>query len=193
MPLLRDAIREAFDDLAVTLRKSPDTTGGLSTRTNRSFIHDRIAHRLFLAEVSGNHPGLRVRTVRGLKVVIIGDRLLLKLKRLDPRFRSRNIQTEQTRAFDNQVPLPVAGGDALSHATGGYVLDPAGAEPMHVVVTCWSGRQNLWTLDLDKETAAPLIEFTAITPPKERIPAEHAQVRGTGETAKPAIPVAPSE
>jgi hypothetical protein len=168
--LLVSATRTAFDDWAFILAKAPTHTGGLTPRTMLSFIHERIVHQLRMAEINGQCPGLRVRRIRGLNVAIVGDRLMVKLKKLDKKYRSRNISTRQTRKFDAQEPL-IQGDDLdLTNATSGYVLDEAGAEPLHIVVTCWSGSTNHWTLDLDTDMGQ-LVEL-------EATPVEHAEAEG---------------
>lgn len=161
--LIVAAVRQSFADWATVLSNNPTETAGLGNRTRRSYLHDRITHQLAAAEVRGEAPGIRVRKINGLNVVIVADSLLLKVKKLDKNFRSRNIRTGQTVRFDMQEPLVDDDAFRITHATGGYVEDATGAAPLHVIATCWERDENLWTLKLDTERSpdGPVVEFGA--------------------------------
>lgn len=146
--VLDGAISGAFEDWAAVLQAAPEQTAGLSVFTQTRFVHDRMVHRLATAEASGLAPGLRLQSKRGLHVAILRDQIQLKLKKLSTTLKSRNIQTKQTIAFDQQGRL--AGSDELSltNATGGYVLDGASASIGQIVVVCWTGDERQWVVDL---------------------------------------------
>ena len=102
-PLLSRELHGAFKDWTTVLQENPDETGGLTPRVRWGFIHDRWVNRLTKAIAGGGYPMIRLTKARGgLNVVVISDRIDLKLKKLDPNLRSRNVQTGQTVAFDNQ-------------------------------------------------------------------------------------------
>jgi hypothetical protein len=105
-------------------------------------------HRLAVVETSGDCPGLRLKKINGLFVVILEDKLMLKLKKLNVGLRSRNIRTGQTTAFDCQTSLLGKDFGVVTNATSGYVLDEIGSQIDRVVVVCWDGQTKQWEVDL---------------------------------------------
>lgn len=164
--MLSEHIRAVFDDWSAVLAASPKQTAGLTHKTQRPFLHERIVRRLAEAEASGNYPMLKVKKLSGnLAVVVIADRLTLKLKKLDKGFRSRNIATGQTQAFDNQEQLVPSSFGAMTNATTGYVPDATGAEPIHVVVVCWEGDHRHWLINLDENRGGQVVQLEVGPPP----------------------------
>jgi hypothetical protein len=176
--VLLTILHGALDDWHDTLTRQPTTTGGLTARTRASFVHDRAVARL--AAALGDHPGLRLKKARGgLFVVIVHDRLVLKIKKLDKRLRSRNIATQQTLAFATQEPITgMDGVNSATNATAGYVLDALTADPVNFVIVCWDGGVRLWTVSLADEAATGrVVEI-------EATPADAAQARTRTKIAK---------
>jgi hypothetical protein len=161
-PLLSGELHGAFKDWTTVLQNNPDETGGLCARVRWGFIHDRWVYRLTRAVAGGDYPMLRLGKSRGLNVAVVSDRIVLKLKKLDPGLRSRNIQTGQTVAFDNQQLVVPSEYGRVTNATGGYVPDSAGAEPGRIVVVCWDGRTRLWTVPLDGQVGGVVLEIPAM-------------------------------
>jgi len=145
---LASSILGAVEDWEAVLGESPTRTGGLSNFTFTRFVHDRTVHRLQTAQAAGECPGLRMKKVRGLWAAVIDDQMMLKLKKLDSRLRSRNIQTGQTLAFDNQIPLEGFSPRPLTNATSGYVLGKSTRQIERAVVVCWDGDDQHWAIDL---------------------------------------------
>ena len=174
-------IRGAFSDWTALLARNPDETSGLTSRTQTTYIHERIVYRLSKAEVSSKFPGLRVRKQRGLVLIIVKDQLALKIKKVNRKLRSRNIRTLQTARFDNQEQL-IAGMPSLTNATLGHVLDEAAAEPIHIVAVCWEGDHQHWAIRLD-ESEGLVVELSVepVGPPK---PETGTRVVATDESAK---------
>lgn len=170
-PVLFGAFTGAFSDWSSLLQRAPEETAGLTKFVRTRYLHDRVVNRLQREELRGSVPGLRVRQINGLQVAVLHDSLMLKFKKLDRNLRSRNIQTGQTVAFNNQVPLVTDGGGLLTNATGGYVLDRGAAELSKLVVVCWDGPSRLWRVDLDAGKAdGVMVELPAqpYTPPTRR-------------------------
>jgi hypothetical protein len=151
--VLFDAISGSWSDYATVLRERPSETAGMSSFTRTRFIHDRTVHRLAVVEAAGEHPGLRLKKIRQLWVVILDDVLMLKLKKLNAKLRSRNIATGQTKAFDKQDQLLPANAGVLTNATSGYVTDALGSEIVRAVVVCWEGPEKRWEVDLSSSAA----------------------------------------
>jgi hypothetical protein len=177
--VLDAAVKGAFADWGELLRLNPDKTAGLSTTCRARYIHDRTVHRLAVVEASGDCPGLRLKKIKGLYVVILRDTLMLKLKKLDVSLRSRNIRTGQTTAFDMQGSLLGEGFGAVTNATSGYVLDELGSEIVRVVVVCWDGRAKPWEVDLREDAGE---DGTVITIPAAPAPVAPSRTRVVIET-----------
>ena len=178
-PALSGAIFGALDDWRALLQDNPTPTAGLSTRTQNSYIHDRIVFRLSSLWSENPNGGLRMTRVNGLHVAILNDAVMLKLKKLNVKLRSRNVPTGQTAAFDNQRQL--LDGSLLTNATSGYILDAAKSVNRAVVV-CWEGDQQHWAVDLlnNAADAAHLFEL-----PASRAPSNRKRTKVVKPTAKP--------
>ena len=156
--VISTSIRSAILDWQKVLAEVPDWTGGLGGRTRSSFIHDRTVYRLRAEEP--NHPGLRLKKIRGLQVLIVHDELVLKLKKLDAKLRSNNVPTIQTSLFNAQGVLEGTTSTSTK-ATAGYTLDALNALPTRLVVVCWEGSDRLWTVDLDEGEEGIVYEIDA--------------------------------
>lgn len=162
--LLVSELHGAFGDWTTVLRNNPGETGGLGRSARCRFVHDRWVFRLKTAMASGKYPTLRLDRRNQLNLVVVGDKIALKLKKLDPGLRSRNIQTNQTVAFDNQELVVPSEFGRMTNATSGYVLDEHGAVPVQIVVVCWDGETKVWDLRLDGEAGGVTLEIGAANP-----------------------------
>lgn len=88
-------------------------------------------------------PGVRFDTVRGQRILVIGDKLTIRFKKFDDRLRSRNIPTKQQQAFDLQLPLIDV--PPCPRLTFGYVLDPLQANIDRLAVTLPLGKALAWS------------------------------------------------
>lgn len=183
--VLSAAVIGGHSDWEHLLRNNPQETGGLSNSARARVIHDRTVHRLAVAEASGAYPGLRVVKIRGLSVVILGDAVMLKLKKLDVTLRSRNIRTGQTTAFDRQMPLLGQAYGSVTNATSGYVLDELGSEIVRIVAVCWEGPDKRWEVNLMEATGEG--DGTVVTIPVGPAPPTPSRTRVVAE--KPAASV----
>jgi hypothetical protein len=177
-PVLNASVRAAHTDWGLLLQESPERTAGLSTTLRARYIHDRTVHHLGRAETAGECQGLRLRKIRGLYVVILSDRLMLKLKKLDVTLRSQNIRTGQTTAFDEQTALLGEDFGVVTNATSGYVLDQLGSEIVRVVVVCWDGPVKQWEVDLMDDAGA---DGVVVTIPAEPAPSAPSRTRVVAE------------
>lgn len=105
-----------------------------------------------------DEPGFHFLDVRGLKLLNILDRLLIRAKKVDENGRHRNAETAQQRAFDTQDPLP---GLPLAAArlVIGYQPDPAFSVVERVTVRRPLGQ---WVSQILDATEAPY--WTDTTP-----------------------------
>jgi hypothetical protein len=147
-PVLADAVRGSYADWGKLLANNPGETAGLSSTARARYIHDRTVHRLGVVEAAGTCEGLRLAKINRLFVVILGDTLMLKLKKLDVSLRPRNIPTKQTTAFNMQASLLGDDFGTVTNAVSGYVLDPLGSDIDRIVVVCWEGDKKHWEIEL---------------------------------------------
>lgn len=65
------------------------------------------SHMVALADrLLTDKPGVIFKTVRGLKVWIVGEKATIRFKKMDEDGRTRSYPTKQARDFDRQLPLP---------------------------------------------------------------------------------------
>ncbi|KCZ83111.1 hypothetical protein HAD_15527 [Hyphomonas adhaerens MHS-3] len=87
--------------------------------------------------------GVNFKSIRGLKVWIIGEKATIRFKKMDEEGRSRNYPTKQIRAFDRQMPLPGIPHPALNLVVG-YLPNALGTEVERVQVARPSGKSVDW-------------------------------------------------
>lgn len=112
-----------------------------SDRSAASLIHD---HMCFEAErLLAGQEDVRALDVRSLKLWLIGDQVVIRLKKMDEEGRARNLQTRQQRDFDLHRTLPGVP-PAPTRVTLGYFPDRTMTEVIRVQVACPIGREIAW-------------------------------------------------
>jgi hypothetical protein len=81
----------------------------------------------------GDLPGHHLLDMRGLNVLNIADKVVVRAKRVDANGRHRNNITKQQRDFDRQLPLAGLPPEAVRLVIG-YELDPAYSTVERVIV-----------------------------------------------------------
>jgi hypothetical protein len=81
----------------------------------------------------GEMPGMHLLNVRGLKVLNISDKVVIRAKRVDANGRHVNNPTKQQRDFDRQIPLLNLPTEAVRLVVG-YELDPAFSTVERIIV-----------------------------------------------------------
>lgn len=81
----------------------------------------------------GETSGLHLLNMRGLKVLNIADKVVVRAKRVDANGLHVNNRTEQQRLFDKQLPLEGLPPEAVRLVIG-YELDPAYSTVDRVIV-----------------------------------------------------------
>jgi hypothetical protein len=100
-------------------------------------------------------PGVFPKEIRGLKVWLIGDHSVIRLKKMDVDGHARNYPTKQARDYDRgvqfkELPPPAA------RLSVGYFLDPTQTEVLRVQIARPSGKRIEWCaaiIPLDKRVA----------------------------------------
>jgi len=113
-----------------------------SPRTAATCTYD---HMVAMAdELWTDRPGIVAIELGGLKLWLIKDVVVLRLKKMDEDGRSRNYPTQQAKDFDRQLPLPGLPDPAI-RLTAGYLLDETQtqfrraqiARPVAPGITAW--------------------------------------------------------
>jgi hypothetical protein len=87
--------------------------------------------------------GIVPKDIRGLKVFLVEDKAVLRLKRMDEDGRSRNYPTKQARDYDRGVEFPELPPPA-TRLTVGYLADATGTTVERVQVAKPMGREIDW-------------------------------------------------
>lgn len=136
--------------------------------------HDNAAaaknvHRHVLEEITiavEGLGGLSMVNARGLMVLNVHDRALLRFKKMDEEGNSASYPTEQARNFDRQLPLPNLPA-AATRLTFGYEPDLAFSAIVRVLAACPLGPRTHWCVQINEEDAG-VASWVDITP--RRIP-----------------------
>jgi hypothetical protein len=109
-------------------------------RAATSGVHTHILHEI--AREFSEVEGATILDCKGLKVLNLGDKLVLRFKQVDEDGRHQNHTSRQQERFDRQLPLPGLPPEA-TRLTLGYEADPAFAEIIRVSVGCPLGHKSL--------------------------------------------------
>ena len=88
-------------------------------------------------------PGVVFKTIKGLKVWIIGERATIRFKKMDEDGRWKNNSTQQQREFDRQLALPGIPSPPLNLVVG-YWANALGTDVERVQVARPSGQMIDW-------------------------------------------------
>lgn len=101
-------------------------------------------HMVALAEnLLTDKPGVVFKTIRNLKVWIIGEKATIRFKKMDEDGRTRNYPTKQARDFDRQLPLPGIPFPPLNLVVG-YLPNALGTDVERVQVARPAGKAVDW-------------------------------------------------
>src|SRR5260221_1512051 len=108
--------------------------GRASRRSRASLVHDLIvdgARRLF-----AGRAGVRIDEGRGFLALGFGERVAVRVKKLNGAMRPSHMPTEQAHSFAHQLSLF---GEDATNLIAGYQLDPLGVTLEHIAITCPRG------------------------------------------------------
>jgi hypothetical protein len=96
----------------------------------------------------------------GLTLIAIGNSFLLRFKKLRENLSTSNIPTQQSIAFSEQHSLELPGmPPRLTHVNAGYVLNRMQTEIASAHITCPTGKQLVWSIDLLGTASAEIVPF----------------------------------
>ncbi len=90
-----------------------------------------------------NWPGVVLKDIRGLKVFLIDDVSVIRLKRMDEEGRTRSYPTKQAKDYDLGNTLPGIPPPA-ARLVAGYLPDPTNTEVVRVQIARPRGSQIEW-------------------------------------------------
>lgn len=113
-----------------------------------SSVHSHIVHEI--EREFSDVTGAAVLEINGLKLLNVGDRAVLRFKKVDEDGRHRNHTSGQQERFDRQLSLPGLPA-AATRLTLGYEPDPAFAEIVRVTIGCPHGHKcaPLWLAQIN--------------------------------------------
>jgi hypothetical protein len=115
-----------------------------TTRARANIVNDAIwaaVQRRFYG-VQGTHLVVK----RGLRMLQIEERVVVRFKKLDHELRPKNFLTQQQLAFVRQEPLP--GIPAVTRLTAGYVLTALQNDIERIAVTLQRPDSLAWAFEI---------------------------------------------
>lgn len=143
----------------------------LTPRTRAAFINDRAVYhtkRLF-----ADHEGARLVERRGFLTVLVGDKVEIRLKKLDHNKKTRNILTRFQRLYGSQRPL-FGPDDDSTRLNAGYQLDTLQTKITATFVTCQVASDLIYWLSAQEGGAQGVHRF-APSPPQMPTPKVRAK------------------
>ena len=125
------------------------TLPNCTSRTQASIVHD-----LIVAEIGRefhNVPGAECMEAAKRQVLLLGDNLLIRFKKLDERLMASNYPTQMATDFSNQLDLPGVPGQV--RLTAGYLLNTAGTEILDCFITLQNASTVQWSIHLPEQVA----------------------------------------
>lgn len=139
--LFYDAIIGGFDDY-----KLNDSSRG---HIHNNCVKSNLVRSYVLARIKqtvAQYSELKFMEQKRMFAVIVEDKVILRFKKLNNRFRSENIKTKQVAAFRNRN-LTFQGLRALP-VDAGWKVDDFYSEIHDVHFVCPDGKGNLWRIPL---------------------------------------------
>ena len=141
---LNDAIRRA---LAYFVETFKDERWYQTPRTEASLIHDLMVR--FIRETLESVPGIVFRSRNGAFVIDYLGRYLIKPKKLDKRFRTRNIPTQSVMDFIRQQPELPGMPEIPTNLHIGYRKSHIAIADSSVWVTCPNDSRLEWRYECE--------------------------------------------
>lgn len=176
LPALAGCVRRGFATYQDSEHYSP-----LARAAHDNAAAAKNVHRHILEEITieiAERSGLAMVNARGLIVLNVHDRALLRFKKMDEEGQSVSYPTRQQRQFDRQLPLPNLP-SAATRLTFGYEPDLAFSSIIRIMVACPLGPSSHWCVQINEDDAG-VVSWVDITP--RRIPGtERFTAYGAGD------------
>ena len=132
-------------------------------RSKSSLIHDHMVHHARQA-FEGNSK-VRCFDTQRLFLLNFHGKLLVRFKKLYEDKMPRNIPTQQTVLFSEQLELPQI--PSATHLVVGYELDAEQLGLQSISITCPNGKQTSWYSEIDASITSDVIGFEHIDTEEE--------------------------
>jgi hypothetical protein len=123
----------------------PSVRYDLGNRSRASIVNDFICKEL--QRLFADVPGTNQLRVHGIQAFDLGVGIVTRIKKVDDRYRSSNINTRHNERYMLQLSLPDLPPEATRLIVG-YQLNELETEIKDIVVTCPDGRRVLWHYSL---------------------------------------------
>lgn len=154
-PLFVEAIQAAWGNWLKVKEDNPM----VGPRARASLVFDFITEEMRRRLV--DYPGIRMVHVRGIEMFLIGDAVVVRMKKANARGRTRYTPTQQALAFMRQLPLP--GVPVVARINVGWALGEAG-DLQPPVVSLQVGSSVVWTYRIDEATPLTILPVVESEP-----------------------------
>jgi hypothetical protein len=158
LPVLSNSVRRAFATYQVGYPASVKAAHDNAAAAKN--VHRHVLDEITIA--TDGLSGVVMVNARGLMVLNIHDRALLRFKKMDEDGRSASYPTVQARNFDRQLPL-LGLPPAATRLTFGYEPDLAFSVITRVLLACPHGPRTHWCVQVNEEPAGAA-SWVDITP-----------------------------
>lgn len=131
----------------------------MTRRAAADSVHDFQVHQFRLLDEK--YAALRSEDKSGLYLLIVDEKIALRLKKFDHDRLSCNNNTNQNKDFRNQQSV-IPGIPVITNLELGYSLDILGQEIEELFITCPSGlKRNYWEWGITEESAGVVTDMFA--------------------------------
>jgi hypothetical protein len=151
LQLIADCISDGWDSYQTLY--SPALRARHRPPTRANLVYDEMLAAAEGKFAKADGAGVRIESRNGLFVVVIGGAICVRLKKLDERFRSHNIPTQQAVDFQlQQFTLPDV--PQMLNLTAGYKLNKLQTAVEGIFLTCPNpAGGNLWVAEIGGDSA----------------------------------------
>lgn len=136
----------------------------LDPRARAAIIHSEIANNA--RRYFEGLPNVQVKRARGILILNIHNRIVIRFKKLDHKHRTSNVLTRQQLLLSLNLQLPGFPPHS-ARLNAGYKLDDLQTAIEEMLVTAQIGREVKWEINILSRQADNLVMLTA-TPPEEQ-------------------------
>jgi hypothetical protein len=144
---------------------APDLWMPLRARTRANFIYDHIVHRATekFDNQESKSKGIGLEEKRGFLLIHIANKLTIRFKKFrGKKWQVSNVQTMQQVLFSLQLDIP--GLPKSTRVVVGYKLNELQTAIDQLAITCRSGEQLEWVIEIPDASAGNVISITPQTP-----------------------------
>lgn len=130
-------------------------------RTRANAVHDLMAREA--AKYASVANGVRYFDLNGMRGLVIGGLVAVRMKKMNDESISRGHATDQVRAFKDQLPLE--GFPTVHNLELGYITNEAETDITEIRLASPSGERAAWWTRLDDDGGAIAVVSDFVIPP----------------------------